>query len=129
MVRVPNLSFNATYWTPKTIAHMRSLCLKHLEDLVGIKSIASYIVHESISTPSDLAQKFNYYQGAAFGLAPSYLQNAWLKPQPTCSFIDNLYFTGSSIHPGNGISIVMERAKIVSHLIQNDYPLHLSTSK
>ena len=126
MVRVPNLSSNVDYWTPQTIVHMRSLCLKHLEDLVGIKPIAPYIVHESISTPSDLAQTFNCYQGAAFGLAPSYLQNAWLKPQPSYSSIKNLYFTGTSIHPGNGISIVMEGAKIVSHLIKSHYPLKLS---
>lgn len=121
MVRVPNLSFNPSYWTDATIHHMRSLCLSNLARITKIDNIESYILHESISTPMDLAQHFNYYQGAAFGLAPSMLQNAYLKPQPICSSIKNLYFTGSSIHPGNGISIVMEGAKIVSELI-----LHLA---
>ena len=123
MVRVPNLSFNTSYWSVSTIKRMRSICLKHLADLLGINSILPYIIHESISTPRDLQEKFNYYQGGAFGLAPSILQNAWLRPQPACSFIKNLYFTGTSIHPGNGISIVMEGAKIVSKLIQSNYPL------
>lgn len=117
MVRVPNLSFNPSYWTDTAIHHMRSLCLRNLASISKIDTIEPYIVHETISTPIDLAQHFNCYQGAAFGLAPSMLQNAYLKPQPTCSFIKNLYFTGSSIHPGNGISIVMEGAKIVSELI------------
>ncbi len=102
---------------------MRTLCLKSLAELTKLSSIEAYILHESISTPVDLAQKFNCYQGAAFGLAPSFFQNAWLKPQPICSSIQNLYFTGTSIHPGNGISIVMEGAKIVSHLIESHYPL------
>ncbi|MEE1072468.1 MAG: phytoene desaturase family protein [Cellulosilyticum sp.] len=123
MVRVPNLSFNTSYWSASTIERMRYICLKHLADLLGINSILPYIIHESISTPRDLQEKFNYYQGGAFGLAPSILQNAWLRPQPACSFIKNLYFTGTSIHPGNGISIVMEGAKIVSKLIQSNYPL------
>ncbi len=125
MVRVPNLSFNASYWSPVAIKQMRCICLKHLADLLGINSIASYIVHESISTPKDLQEKFNCYQGAAFGLAPSMLQSAWLRPQSICPSIKNLYFTGTSIHPGNGISIVMEGAKIVSNLIQTRYPSYL----
>lgn len=125
MVRVPNLSFNASYWSPLTIERMRCICLKHLADLLEINSIAPYIIHESMSTPRDLQQKFNCYQGAAFGLAPSILQSAWLHPQPICPFVTNLYFTGTSIHPGNGISIVMEGAKTVSNLIQSSYPLNL----
>ena len=125
MVRVPNLSFNASYWSPLTIERMRCICLKHLADLLEINSIAPYIIHESMSTPRDLQQKFNCYQGAAFGLAPSILQSAWLRPQPICPFVTNLYFTGTSIHPGNGISIVMEGAKTVSNLIQSSYPLNL----
>ena len=129
MVRVPNLSFNSSYWSPLTIHQMRSICLKHLAKLVGIEHIESYIVHESISTPSDLAQKFNCYQGAAFGLAPSMIQNAWLKPQPIHPSIKNLYFTGTSIHPGNGISIVMEGAKIVTNLIQSNHPLASTQSR
>lgn len=124
MVRVPNLSFNEAYWTTSTTQHIRALCLKHLADIVGMKSIEPYILHESISTPNELAEKFNCYQGAGFGLAPSMLQSAWLKPQPVCSFIKNLYFTGTSIHPGNGTYIVMEGAKIVSELIKKHYPLN-----
>lgn len=123
MVRVPNLSFEPAYWSPLAIQKMRNICLKQLAHLAGINTLVPYILHESISTPMDLEQKFNCYQGAAFGLAPSFLQSAWLRPQPVCSFIDNLYFTGSSVHPGNGISIVMKGAKMVSSLIQGNYPL------
>ncbi len=122
MVRVPNLSFEPTYWSPITIQKMRAVCLKQLAHLVCKDTLVPYILHESISTPLDLEQNFNCYQGAAFGLAPSFLQSAWVRPQPICPFIKNLYFTGSSIHPGNGISIVMKGAKIVSDLIQSSSP-------
>lgn len=122
MVRVPNLSAAPYYWSPSAIQKMRMLCLKELAHLVGVETLRPYILHEAISTPLDLKEKFNLSQGAAFGVAPSFTQSAWLHPQPISPSIKNLYFTGTSIHPGNGISIVMKGAKVVSDLIGQTYP-------
>jgi len=36
--------------------------------------------------------------------------------------ISNLYFCGGSVHPGGGIPLCVQSGKIVSELINEDFP-------
>jgi phytoene desaturase len=61
--------------------------------------------------------------GATFGLKPILLQSNFFRPQANALPVKNLYFTGTSVHPGAGIPIVLKSAKIVSDIILKEHPL------
>lgn len=117
MVRVPNLSFSKIQWTSDLIYRLRQICLDTLARVTHMPHISQHICGESISIPSDLQRNFHCHYGAAFGLAPVWWQSVWFRPQPVYQPVRNLYFAGSSIHPGNGISIVMKGAKLTSEAV------------
>jgi phytoene desaturase len=45
------------------------------------------------------------------------MQSIMFRPQAKSKQIKNLYFVGSSTHPGNGVTMVMKSAKIAVDLI------------
>ena len=66
----------------------------------------------------DLKNIFNTYAGSAFGISHNLNQSLVFRPQCTLPKIKNLYFTGASIHPGNGTSMVLKSSKICSEIIK-----------
>src|SRR5699024_6154519 len=85
------------------------------------KKLEKKIVNESYMTPVDFEQKFNAYNGATFGLQPTLSQSNHMRPQSKATHCENLYFTGSSTHPGAGVPIVLLSAKIATQeLIKDD---------
>ena len=58
--------------------------------------------------------KFNAYGGTAFGLSPTLTQTNYFRPHFKSSKADNLFFVGSSVHPGPGISLVLNSSKLVT---------------
>jgi len=117
MVRVPNRGAYQEVWDADTTQKLKEHCIQTLIDITGMKHLRDRIIGQSISTPADLESQFNCWQGAAFGLAPSYLQSVLFRPQVKQKGIEQLYFVGSSIHPGSGISIVMKGAKLTAQQI------------
>lgn len=120
MMRVPNLCKQINTWNNDTVQKLEDLCISKLIQITGIENLRESIIAKSTSTPLDLKSNFNCWQGAAFGLAPSYLQSVMFRPQIKLKGTEQLYFVGSSIHPGNGISIVMKGAKLTAQQIMID---------
>lgn len=121
MIRVPNLSYKNIHWNEKNISLLRSICLKNLKEITKCTELEKLIVYEECLTPTMLKNKFNFTNGAAFGIAPTLFQNLIFRPQLTIPTIKNLYFVGSSIHPGNGVSIVMKNAEqVAEYIIKNE---------
>ncbi len=80
-------------------------------------------------TPVDFAEKFNAYNGACFGLRPTLTQSNHLRPQSKAKNCENLYFTGSSTHPGAGVPIVLLSAKIASDELILDDSVSMKATK
>lgn len=121
LIRVPNLSHKDIYWDKKNISLLRSICLKTLEKITKCSQLEKLIVYEECLTPTTLNTKYNLTNGAAFGIAPTLFQNIMFRPQLSMPSIKNLYFVGSSIHPGNGVSIVMKNAtQVATYIINNN---------
>jgi phytoene desaturase len=78
---------------------------------------------ERVMTPKDWETQFNLQYAATFGLKPILLQSNFFRPQTKALKIANLYFAGTSTHPGAGIPIVMKSAKIATDVIMKDLPL------
>lgn len=121
LVPVSELSTAQYEWNEDTIEHYRSFVLNSLKKIKGFENLENEIVTETYMTPRDFESKFNAYNGACFGLQPTLGQSNHMRPQAKAKNCDNLYFTGSSTHPGAGVPIVLLSAKIaVSELILDD---------
>ncbi|MFB4160843.1 phytoene desaturase family protein [Geomicrobium sp. JSM 1781026] len=114
LVPVPELSTSKDQWNEETIAYYRNHVLQSIAKMEPFKSVEDEIVSESYMTPIDFRDKFNAYNGACFGLRPTLTQSNHLRPQSKAKNCENLYFTGSSTHPGAGVPIVLLSAKIAT---------------
>lgn len=72
-----------------------------------------------VRTPND-AEHFGLFQGGNFGIAPTLFQSGVFRPQVKPTKFENLYAVGASIHPGGGIPIVMQGAKLLHEQMTKD---------
>lgn len=117
MVRVPNLSYENIQWSNKNIVMFRNIIMDEIKKIKGLEDIEKNIEYEDYLTPEDLKEKFNAYNGNAFGLSHKLTQSGYLRPHMKCNNIDGLYFIGSSCHPGNGVSVIIEGSKVLEKII------------
>ncbi len=113
MIRVPNLKDGNIKWNKETIQKFRNIIIKELKSINGLENIENDILYESYLTPVQLKYKFNSYNGAAFGLSHKLNQAAYFRPHIKDGTIKGLYYIGSSTHPGNGVSVIIEGTKIL----------------
>jgi len=121
MVRVPNLLSNRVNWDEETIHLLKNELLNILSSITGLEDVNDHILFDSYLTPLDLRDRFNTYVGSAFGLSHLLNQSSIFRPQCELPNIENLSFTGASIHPGNGVSMVLKSSKICSELLFKKY--------
>lgn len=108
-------------WTDEVAAMYREKMLLKLKNLPGMADIEEEIVTETMITPLDFESQYNAYNGATFGLRPTLTQSVHMRPQSKATHCDNLYFTGSSTHPGAGVPIVLLSSKIaVGELLKDE---------
>ena len=72
-----------------------------------------------VRTPQD-AEAFGLFKGGSFGIGPTLRQSGVFRPQVKPDDTDNLYAVGASVHPGGGIPIVMQGAKLLADRIHSD---------
>lgn len=72
-----------------------------------------------IRTPKE-AMVEGLFQGGSFGIGPSLFQSGVFRPQVKPFHYENIYAVGASIHPGGGIPIVMQGAKLAVDVIRED---------
>ena len=117
MLRVPNLFFTDIVWDNCTIDLLTNKILKELKNIDGLEDIEENIEYKNHLTPQDMESKFNAYGGTAFGLSPTLAQTNYFRPHFKSSTANNLFFVGSSLHPGPGVSLVLNSAKLVTEEI------------
>ncbi|EMF0258130.1 phytoene desaturase [Enterococcus hirae] len=120
LVPVPELS-KYEKWTEQTMQAYGQKIIRLLKEKTIFKDIDEHIVSETLITPKDFSERFNAYNGATFGLKPTLKQSNYYRPHNKFSAAENLYFCGSSTHPGAGVPIVMQSAKLaVEELLRDD---------
>lgn len=82
--------------------------------------LRSAIKWKQLRTPAD-AEADGNYMGGSFGIAPILSQSAAFRPQvrPFRS-IQNLYAVGASVHPGGGVPIVMQGARLLVETMKEE---------
>ncbi len=79
--------------------------------------LASIILEESILDPRLIASRTQSHQGSLYGTSSNNRYSAFYRHPNFSTKIENLYFVGGSVHPGGGIPLCLNSAKIVSNLI------------
>ncbi len=117
MINTPN---NQGQNWDELIANARKSIIEKLSRLLQV-NIAEYIVNESILDPRSIESKTSSHLGALYGNASNNRFAAFLRHKNFSSSIKGLYFCGGSVHPGGGIPLCLNSAKIATQLIKEDY--------
>ncbi|MGL4910881.1 MAG: phytoene desaturase family protein [Romboutsia sp.] len=117
VVRVPNLKNKNINWDKKTIAKTRNNILTTIKSIQGLEDLEEHIEYEDYITPVDFLKRFNSYYGTAFGLSHVLNQTIYFRPHIKSKKINGLYYIGSSTHPGNGVSVIIDGTKLVEKQI------------
>jgi phytoene desaturase len=105
-------------WSKETPA-FRAKLLKQLEK-IGIEGVERRIRFEKIVTPADWESQYHVYRGATFNLAHTWTQMLHLRPQNRFSELGGVYLVGGGTHPGSGLPVIYESARITSRLLLED---------
>jgi len=87
---------------------------------VGVADLEQHLKFEMCYAPRAWASLYNLTRGSAFGLSHGVWQVGYLRPRNRHARYHNLYFVGASTHPGGGLPMVLESARITTERIQND---------
>jgi phytoene desaturase len=87
----------------------------------GLNDLEKALKFEVKYSPKDWQNLYNLQKGAAFGLSHNFLQVGYLRPGNRHARYRNLYFAGSSTHPGTGLPIVLLSARLTSERIVKEY--------
>lgn len=105
-------------WRKETPA-FRAKLLKQLEK-IGITGIEKRIRYEKIVTPADWENVYAVHRGATFNLAHTLTQMLHLRPRNRFEDLDGVYLVGGGTHPGSGLPVIYESARITSRLLLGD---------
>jgi len=98
----------------------RQVALRQMAKL-GFDDIEKRIRFERVVTPVDWETKVGIYKGATFNLAHNLGQMLHLRPQNRFEEFAGMYLVGGGTHPGSGLPVIFESAKISSRLLLEDF--------
>lgn len=86
----------------------------------GYTGLRERIRYERVVTPAEWDQTYEIYRGATFNLAHSLDQLLSLRPRNRFEDLDRVYLVGGGTHPGSGLPVIFESARISSKLLLED---------
>lgn len=97
----------------------RNLALRQLAK-IGIEDVERRIVFEKRVTPADWDRRYEIHRGATFNLAHTLSQMLNLRPRNRFEDLESVYLVGGGTHPGSGLPVIFESAKITSRLVAEE---------
>ncbi len=97
----------------------RALAMKQIEK-IGITDLESRIRTERILTPAGWREEFDLHKGATFSMAHSLTQMLHLRPHNRFEDVQGMYLVGGGTHPGSGLPVIFQSARISSRLLLED---------
>jgi phytoene desaturase len=105
-------------WSRERVRY-RQVALRQLTKL-GITDVERRIRFERTVTPDEWEKKIGTYRGATFNLAHSLGQMLHLRPRNRFEEFDRMYLVGGGTHPGSGLPVIFESARIGARLVLED---------
>jgi phytoene desaturase len=103
-------------------ARFRSLALRQLEK-IGMKDVESRIRYEKVVTPAEWRTEYALHKGSTFSMAHNLRQMLHLRPHNRFEDLDRVYLVGGGTHPGSGLPVIFESARITARLLLEDLKL------
>jgi phytoene desaturase len=103
----------------KERARYRGLLLRQIRK-AGYDIDPGRIRYERIITPADWDTRYEIHRGATFNLAHTLDQMLHLRPRNRFEDLDGMYLVGGGTHPGSGLPVIFESARISSRLLLED---------
>ena len=91
-----------------------------------MRDVESRVRYEKVVTPDDWEQEHQIYRGATFNLAHNLGQMLSFRPNNRFEDFDGVYLVGGGTHPGSGLPVIFESARISSKLLCADLGLDAS---
>ena len=105
-------------WAKERLPY-RDLVLEQIKK-AGYDVNPKRIRYERILTPAEWDSTYEVYRGATFNLAHSLDQMLHLRPRNRFEDLDGMYLVGGGTHPGSGLPVIFESARISSRLLMAD---------
>jgi phytoene desaturase len=109
----PNVDWN------RERERFRALLLRQIEK-AGFRDVERRIRFERIVTPADWDGTYEIHRGATFNLAHSLDQMLHLRPRNRFEDLEGVYLVGGGTHPGSGLPVIFESARISTQLLLKD---------
>ena len=87
---------------------------------IGLHDVERRIRFEKVVTPDNWEEDFQVYRGATFNLAHNLRQMLHLRPRNRFEDVGNMYLVGGGTHPGSGLPVIFESARITTRLLAED---------
>ena len=97
----------------------RKILIKKLSDQLGC-NIEQYIVEEAHLDPTTIEERYAGKAGSIYGNASNNRFAAFYRHANFSKQLKGLYFVGVSVHPGGGIPLALNSAKIAVECMQDD---------
>jgi phytoene desaturase len=110
----PNIDWNVQ--TPR----FRELLYEKIAQ-AGYGDVQKRVRYERVITPADWESRYEIFRGATFNLAHTLGQMLHLRPHNRFEDIDGMYLVGGGTHPGSGLRVIFESARISSRLLLQDF--------
>ncbi len=101
----------------------RDLVLRQVRK-AGYGDLTKRIRYERIITPADWDKTYQIHMGATFNLAHSMDQMLLMRPGNRFEDLESVYLVGGGTHPGSGLPVIFESARISSRLLLQDLGLN-----
>ena len=100
----------------------RALMLRQIAH-AGFTEVERRIRFERLITPDDWDSRYEIHRGATFNLAHSLDQMLHMRPRNRFEDLEGLYLVGGGTHPGSGLPVIFESARISARLLLADLGL------
>jgi phytoene desaturase len=97
----------------------RAVALRQLAR-VGLRDVERHIRWERVLTPADWDWSYEIHRGATFSLAHNLRQMLHRRPRNRFEDLEGVYLVGGGTHPGSGLPVIYESARITSRLLLQD---------
>jgi phytoene desaturase len=121
-VLVPVTHENGNVSWERQEAGFRATALRQLEK-IGIRDVERRIRVEKRLTPVTWNTEFGLHLGATFSMAHTLRQMLHLRPHNRFEDLDGVYLVGGGTHPGSGLPVIFESARITARLLLEDMEL------
>ncbi len=121
LVPVANTRSGAIDWGREQ-QRFRAMALDRLTR-IGVRDVERRIRFERMLTPQDWQHELAIHHGATFNLAHSLDQMLCFRPHNRFEDLERVYLVGGGTHPGSGLPVIFESARITSRLLAEDLGL------